>query len=199
MGQRKKEEKALRILFATVAFLVVYQILHLIDHIAQYVQRYVYGIWPAPALFEGLLNASDTTIHLWLNAIEYAAFIVLLFSFKESQLKNLSKLHPSKVTPLAIATATILFLVGFQSIHVIDHIAQYIQYYTFGMDPAPGVFQGVFNETDTVVHLYVNGAIILAVFAVWASLGKLNRWKIINPVVFNDAERADDVQKPTMQ
>ncbi|MGH9909637.1 MAG: hypothetical protein ACRD32_03270 [Nitrososphaerales archaeon] len=161
------------------------------DHIAQYVQRYVFGIWPAPALFQGLLNATDTTVHLWLNGIEYVAFIVLWFSFKESKIKESinTKLNPTKLKHLLIATYAILFLVIFQTLHVIDHIVQYVQLYTLGIDPAPGVFQGLFSETDTVVHLWVNGAMILAVFVIWASLNALERWKIVKPVVFIDEDR----------
>jgi len=183
----RTRNQAVRILFCTIAFLVIYTILHMIDHIAQYVQRYMFGIWPAPALFQGLLNASDTTVHLWLNGIEYVAFIVLWFSFREAQLKQSisTKLSPNKLKHLTIAASAILFLVVFQTLHVIDHIVQYVQYYSLGIDPAPGVFQGLFSETDTVVHLWVNGAIILAVFMVWASLSALQRWKIINPVVFS--------------
>jgi hypothetical protein len=195
----KTKEQALAILFCTIAFLVIYQILHMIDHIAQYVQRYMFGIWPAPALFEGLLNASDTTIHLWLNGIEYVAFLVLWFSFREAQLKESTNIrsNPTRLKHLLIATSTILFLVIFQTMHVIDHILQYVQYYTFGIDPAPGVFQGLFSETDTTVHLWVNGALILGVFVVWASLSALHRWKIVKPVIFShEGSTHEGVSRP---
>ena len=188
MGQIKAKQQAVGIVFCSIAFLVIYESLHLIDHILQYVQKYALGMSSPPALFEGLLNASDTTVHLWLNVIEYVAIIVLWFAFKQAILNETIKtrLSQTKRKHLIIATVAILFLLVFQTLHVIDHIFQYVQLYELGIENPPALFEGAFNESDTVIHLWINGTLILGIFVVWASLNALQRWKIVKPVVFID-------------
>ena len=160
----------------------------MIDHILQYVQKYALGMSSPPALFEGLLNVSDTTVHLWLNVIEYAAIIVLWFSFKQAILNERIKtrLSQMKRKQLIIATVMILFLLIYQTLHVIDHVFQYVQLYELGIENPPALFEGAFNESDTVIHLWINATLILGIFVVLASLNALQRWKIVKPVVFID-------------
>ena len=75
----------------TILFLLVFQSLHMIDHSLQYIQRVLFGIDNAPGLFEGLLNANDTIIHIWLNIIDFIAIILLWTTFRESQLRELPR------------------------------------------------------------------------------------------------------------
>jgi hypothetical protein len=55
---------------------------------------------------------------------------------------------------------TILFLIVYQSIHVIDHIFQYYQLYALKISPPPALFEGLFNESETIIHAWINGILI---------------------------------------
>lgn len=178
----KQKRTVTSLLFWTSLILVVYQVLHLIDHIAQYVQRYVFGIWPAPALFEGILDASDTEVHLWLNGIEYAGFLLLWALYRRAGFEQNHHIqsHRGKAITLRLLKYILLFLVVFQTFHVADHIVQWYQLFVLGRDSPPGIFQGLFNESDTVVHLWVNGILIFGVFLVFWNAHRLKLWKLGN-------------------
>lgn len=180
--------KALAIFTFTLFFLLVYQILHMVDHVLQYTQTYLMGIANPPALFEGLLNASDTTIHLWLNGIEWVAIAILWISFRESQVDQSISSNSKKQRPLSILMAAIFFLLIFQTLHVIDHLLQYVQLFTMGIEGPPGLFQGLFSETDRIIHLWVNGALILAIALTWVSFRDCQLRKIINPNIFVESQ-----------
>jgi len=181
------QSKPLNVLMFTIFFLLIYQTLHMIDHVLQYMQTYVMGISDPPALFEGVLRASDTTIHFWLNIIEWSAIAVLWVAFRESQVKqNIVVDTNSRTTrSLKILMGSIFFLVIFQTFHVIDHVLQYVQLYMIQYTisvGAPGLFQGLFSETDRIIHTWVNGALILAVIVVWAAFRSCQVQRIISRV-----------------
>ena len=85
---------ALKVLQYTVVFLVIYQSLHVLDHILQYYELYVLRINPPRAIFEGLFNESDTKIHLWINGILIVSSFVVLITFIKSK-AILSPLAPN--------------------------------------------------------------------------------------------------------
>jgi hypothetical protein len=74
----------INILSYSILFLIVYQTLHMIDHLLQYYELYFLKMSPPPGLFEGLFNASDTKVHLWLNGIEYVVILIIAISFFKS-------------------------------------------------------------------------------------------------------------------
>jgi prenyltransferase beta subunit len=175
--------------FYAVLFLAIYQTVHMVDHVLQYMQGLVFGLEKPLGIFEGLLDASDTVVHLWLNGIEYVAIVLLWISFREIQLKNAgdtrsilnlkNKLAPAGSIPLRVLTIAIFFLLIFQSLHIGDHVLQYIQKFMLGINSPPGVFQGLFSESDTKIHLWVNFFIFLAVIAVWISFREAQLRQII--------------------
>jgi hypothetical protein len=175
--------------FYAVLFLAVYQTIHMIDHVLQYMQGLVFGLEKPLGIFEGLLDASDTLVHIWLNGIEYVAIIVLWISFRQIQLKNSdaaksafnheNRLERVKLTPITMLTIALFFLLIFQSLHIGDHSLQYIQKFMLGINSPPGVFQGLFNESDTKIHLWVNFFILLAVIIIWISFRECQLLRII--------------------
>ncbi|TLX69094.1 MAG: hypothetical protein E6L03_01280 [Thaumarchaeota archaeon] len=158
---------ALKVLQYSILFLVVYQSLHVLDHILQYYELYVLGINPPPAIFEGLFNASDTKVHLWLNMIEHATFILILTSlYLTYRYLRRVRGYVRKSIALKVLQYSILFLVIYQSLHVLDHILQYYELYVLGINPPPAIFEGLFNESDTKIHLWINGILIVSSFVV---------------------------------
>lgn len=184
---------SLAIFTLTLFFLLVYTTVHMVDHVLQYIQTYIMGIANPPALFEGILNASDTTIHLWLNTIEWAAMALLWVSFRESQIEQsiITKLNSKKPRVLSILMAVIFGLLIFQTFHEIDHILQYVQLYVlqYTIDVgAPGLFQGLFSETDRIIHAWINGIIILAIVVLWASFRNCQLKGVVKPVTSSSEE-----------
>jgi hypothetical protein len=164
---------ALKVLQYLVAFMVIYQSLHVLDHILQYYELYVLRINPPPAIFEGLFNASDTNVHLWLNFVEYATFILILitiymtYRYTEKIRGKLQKSFSFRVLQY-----TVIFLVVYQTLHVLDHILQYYQQYQLGINSPPAIFEGLFNESDTKIHLWINGILVVSSFVVLTSFIK---------------------------
>lgn len=160
---------AYNILQYAIIFLVVYQTLHLIDHILQYYQFYILHIFPPPALFEGLFNASDTKIHLWLNVIEYITIVLIALSFylTYAHFKKIHGGYVRKSHTLRILKFTIIFLVIYQTLHVLDHTVQYYQLYVQGVTSPPALFEGLFNESDTKIHLWINAILITSSFTIF--------------------------------
>jgi hypothetical protein len=158
---------ALKVLQYSVLFLVIYQTLHVLDHILQYYELYVIGINPPPAIFEGLFNASDTNVHLWLNIIEYATFILILTALYLTYryLRRVRGYVP-KSFALKVLQYSVLFLVIYQTLHVLDHILQYYELYVIGINPPPAIFEGLFNESDAKIHLWINGILVVSSFVV---------------------------------
>lgn len=160
---------AYNILQYAIIFLVIYQTLHLIDHVLQYYQFYVLRIFPPPALFEGLFNASDTKIHLWLNVIEYITIVLIAVSFYMTY-AYVKKIHGGfvrKPHSLRILEYIIIFLVIYQTLHVLDHIVQYYQLYLLGIASPPALFEGLFNESDTKIHLWINAILMTSSFTIF--------------------------------
>ena len=165
-----KPSTYINIMFYTILFLIVYQSLHMTDHLLQYYERYVLKMSPPPGLFEGLFNASDTTVHLWLNGIEYVVILIIAISFFKSF--RFIKMNQHRPYSLLILQYTIIFLAIYQSLHVIDHIFQYYQLYVLKMSSPPALFEGAFNESDTIIHAWINGILIVSSFTIWIAFSR---------------------------
>lgn len=148
--------------------LIIYQIVHFTDHILQYLQYKVLSLSFAPGLFEGILNASDTIIHLWLNVLEFGLIVIIWLAFRNLQLNWYRIQFGTKNSAnLKIILLSIFFLLAFQAIHVSDHILQYVQKFIFKIEGPPAIFQGISGESDAVTHLYINGVLLGAILIIW--------------------------------
>jgi hypothetical protein len=123
-----------------------------------------------PGLFEGLFNASDTKIHLWLNGIEYVVILVIAVSFFKSF--RFIKMNQHRPYSIIILQYTIIFLAVYQTLHVIDHLFQYYQLYVLKISPPPALFEGAFNESDTIIHAWINGILIVSSFTIWIAFSR---------------------------
>src|SRR5919198_1946652 len=166
---------SLRILEYAIMFLVIYQTLHMVDHLLQYYESYVLNISNPPGLFEGLFNASSPKVHLWLNSIEYVTILIIGISFlgKVRPIEKLkSELQQRRAYSIRILECVIIFLVIYQTLHVIDHAVQYYQRYILNISDPPAVFKGLFNESNTVIHAWINGILIISTFTIWIAFKK---------------------------
>jgi hypothetical protein len=123
-----------------------------------------------PGLFEGLFNVSDTKIHLWLNGIEYVVILVIAVSFFKSF--RFIKMNQHRPYSIIILQYTIIFLAVYQTLHVIDHLFQYYQLYVLKISPPPALFEGAFNESDTIIHAWINGILIVSSFTIWIAFSR---------------------------
>src|SRR5919198_2501083 len=168
---------SLRILEYAIMFLVIYQTLHMVDHLLQYYESYVLNISNPPGLFEGLFNASSPKVHLWLNSIEYVTILIIGISFLGKvrpieKLKSGLQQRPRPIYSIRILECVIIFLVIYQTLHVIDHAVQYYQQYILNISNPPALFKGLFNESNTVIHAWINGILIISTFTIWIAFKK---------------------------
>jgi hypothetical protein len=47
---------------------------------------------------------------------------------------------------------------------MIDLLLQYYESYVLNISDPPGLFEGLFNESDTVIHAWINGILIISTF-----------------------------------
>lgn len=165
-----KPSTYISIMFYAILFLIVYQSLHMTDHLLQYYERYVLKMSSQPGLFEGFFNASDTKVHLWLNGIEYVVILVIAISFFKSF--RFIKMNQHRPYSIVILQYTIIFLAVYQTLHVIDHGFQYYQLYVLKISPPPALFEGAFNESDTIIHAWINGILIVSSFTIWIAFSR---------------------------
>ena len=166
---------SLRILEYAIIFLVIYQTLHMIDHLLQYYESYVLNIFNPAGLFEGLFNASTPKVHLWLNSIEYVTILIIGISFlaKVRPIEKFkSEVQQRRPYSIRILEYAIIFLVIYQTLHVIDHVIQYYQRYVLNISGPPALFEGLFNESDTIIHAWINGILIISTFTIWIAFKK---------------------------
>jgi fumarate reductase subunit D len=167
---------SLRILEYAIMFLVIYQTLHMIDHLLQYYESYVLNISNPPGLFEGLFDASSPKVHLWLNSIEYVTILIIGISFL-GKVRPIEKLkgglqQQRRPYSIRILEYVIIFLIIYQTLHVIDHAVQYYQRYILNISDPPAVFKGLFNESNTIIHAWINGILIISTFTIWIAFKK---------------------------
>jgi|SRR5919109_734718 hypothetical protein len=75
--------------------------------------------------------------------------------------------RPLLRSSIRILEYAILFLVVYQTLHVIDHGVQYYQKYVLNISNPPALFEGAFNESDTIIHAWINGILIISTFTIW--------------------------------
>ena len=98
-----------------------------------------------------------------------------LLASKEQRVKKENEVifrRPLPPYSLRILEYAIMFLVIYQTLHVIDHAVQYYQKYILNISDPPALFKGLFNESNTVIHAWINGILIISTFTIWIAFKK---------------------------
>jgi hypothetical protein len=99
----------------------------------------------------------------------------MLGSKEDELVKKENKVIASRQPPsysIRILEYAIIFLVTYQTLHMIDHVLQYYQLYVLNISGPPALFEGLFNESDTVIHAWINGVLIISTFTIWIAFKK---------------------------
>lgn len=146
--------------FRFYAGVVVLQGLHMVEHVAQAIQRYGLG-WPA-AHAHGLIGFLDLElVHLIYNGL-------LLFALYGLWL--VGRRHLSQL-PLIPYTLFLTVLVV-QSYHIVEHIVKFVQHLQRGIQGTPGIL-GPFFVSTLWFHFWMNLVVMLLTaipfIALWRS------------------------------
>jgi hypothetical protein len=131
---------------------VAIQGLHVIEHIIQLLQVFVIGVPDDEAL--GLLGyafqvqGTEEWLHLVFNASYLIALYVLLF--------QLSRLTPW-VIPAWAFWAFVIWGVGLETWHMVEHIVIIAHVLQHSGCPCPGIGDAALGVSDTVLHFFYNG------------------------------------------
>ena len=102
-------------------------------------------------------------------------YSIHMLASKEQRVKKENEVifsRPLLPYSLRILEYAIMFLVIYQTLHVIDHAVQYYQRYILNISDPPALFKGLFNESNTVIHAWINGILIISTFTVWIAFKK---------------------------
>jgi hypothetical protein len=139
---------------------VLIQGIHVVEHVIQLVQVYLLGVAEDDAL--GLLGyvfqfqGTEEWLHLLFNASYLAALYVLLFPLR--------RLTPG-IVPAWAFWAFVVWGVGLESWHVVEHLVIIANVLRNSGCPCPGIGDRALGITDTVLHFGYNAAAFTALLA----------------------------------
>lgn len=140
---------------AFIALVVVIQGIHVIEHIIQLAQVYLFRVADDDAL--GLLGSvfSFQGTEEWLHFVFNVSFLAALYVL----LIPLSRMVPERLPAWAFWSFAILS-VALESWHVIEHIVIITNVIRNDGCPCPGIGDRVLGVTDTVLHFFYNAVAI---------------------------------------
>jgi hypothetical protein len=137
---------------------VIIQAVHMVEHVAQVVQKFVLDVTPA----HGLIGQLDLEqVHFAFNLLYLTTLIVVMVGwlYYGSQICNKQK----------ILGAMLIATVAVQSYHMVEHSVKLAQFISTGMQGTPGIagmhFDGV------IFHAVMNAAVFLPVVVVFFCAG----------------------------
>lgn len=144
------------------ALTVLIQALHMVEHVAQVIQKFVLHIAPA----HGLIGALDLEqIHFGFNVLYLATLVVVMVGWFHfgSQLCNRQK----ALAAILIGTVTL------QSYHMLEHSVKLAQFIATGMQGTPGL-TGMHLD-GVIFHALMTTAVFVPVVVVFFCAGLHNK------------------------
>ncbi len=142
--------------------LVTFQSFHMVEHAMLFIQAYVEGLVKPTGILELLFNDTLVQVHFVFNLILYAFLLLALMLYNQARGDRAWLLNPiPKLRKNILLFDFALYgLFVFQTVHMFDHSLQYLQYYVLGTVNPNGLFGQFINESNIVIHLFVNGIIL---------------------------------------
>ena len=145
---------------------VVIQGVHVVEHIIQLLQVYVYGVPDDDAL--GLLGyvfafqGTEEWLHLAFNTAYVLSLCALVFPLRELALR--------RVVPAWAFWVFLVGGVGFESWHLVEHLVIIANVVRNSGCPCPGIGDRALDVTDTQLHFVYNAIAYAATLAPLPSL-----------------------------
>ena len=140
------------------ALTVLIQALHMVEHVAQVIQKFVLEIAPA----HGLIGALDLEqIHFAFNVVYLTTLAVVMVGwfYFGSQLSSRHK----ALAAILIAT------VALQSYHMVEHSVKLAQFLATGIQGTPGI--AGMHIDGVIFHALMNTAVFVPVVVVFFGAG----------------------------
>jgi len=140
------------------ALTIIIQALHMLEHVAQVLQKFVFHIVPA----HGLIGQLDLEqVHFAFNLVYLTTLIVVMVGwlYFGSQLCSKHKL----------LSAMLIGTVAVQSYHMVEHSVKLAQFISTGMQGTPGIAGMHFDAV--IFHALMNTAVFLPVVVVFFCAG----------------------------
>jgi hypothetical protein len=130
---------------------VIIQGVHVFEHVVQLAQVYLFGVADDDAL--GILGYffQFQGTEEWLHLVFNSAYLLALYLL----VRPLRALTPS-VVPLHAFAAFLVFSVGLETWHVVEHGVIISNVIANGGCPCPGIGDAALGITDTVLHFFYN-------------------------------------------
>lgn len=140
------------------ALTVVIQAVHLVEHVAQVMQKFVFHVAPAHGLI-GQLDLEE--VHFAFNLLYLIALTVVMVGwlYYGSQLCSKQK----------VLLAMLIGTVAVQGYHMVEHSVKLAQFISTGMQGTPGIVGMHFD--GVIFHALMNTAVFLPVVVVFFCAG----------------------------
>jgi uncharacterized membrane protein YfhO len=140
------------------ALTVVIQAVHLVEHVAQVMQKFVFHVAPAHGLI-GQLDLEE--VHFAFNLLYLIALTVVMVGwlYYGSQLCSKQK----------VLSAMLIGTVAVQGYHMLEHSVKLAQFISTGMQGTPGIVGMHFD--GVIFHALMNTAVFLPVVVVFFCAG----------------------------
>jgi hypothetical protein len=137
---------------------LIIQAVHMAEHVAQIMQKFLFDITPA----HGLIGQLDLEqVHFAFNLLYLSTLIVVIVGwfYYGSQLRSKRKLFAA----MLIATVAV------QTYHMAEHFVKLAQFIATGMQGTPGIVGMYFDPV--IFHALMNTAVFLPVVVVFFGAG----------------------------
>ncbi len=158
--------RSLKIIYAILVGVVAFQTFHMVEHAMLYIQFYVQGITRPTAIVEALFNDTVPVVHFYFNLIVWIAFLGIFGLYYRAKRSRRTGLTTAAGTPQGhsrIVIFEVILWAGviFQTVHMSDHILQLYQFSVLGIAGPKGLFGQFIDDTNIVIHLWLNGALLV--------------------------------------
>ena len=140
------------------ALTIIIQALHMVEHVAQVLQKFAFHIAPA----HGLIGQLDLEqVHFAFNLVYLTTLVVVMVGwlYYGSQLCSKRKL----------LSAMLIGTVAVQSYHMVEHSVKLAQFISTGMQGTPGIAGMHFDAV--IFHAVMNTAVFMPVVVVFFCAG----------------------------
>ena len=144
---------------AFYASVVIIQAIHVVEHIIQLIQVYVFSVPEDDAL--GLLGyvlefqGTEEWLHLGFNSVYFLGLAMILIGILRSP-------RARAAVPLPALLAFLLFGVWLEGWHVVEHLVIIGNVIANDGCPCPGIVDAALGLTDTILHFGYNAVAFTA-------------------------------------
>lgn len=141
--------------FMILIIAILVQSFHMIEHVAQLIQKFVLNSSSAHGILGASLDLEP--IHFVYNLIYLSLTVLLFLGFKNTSIKNMKFTY-----------GLIVFVLVFQSWHFIEHVVKLDQHFVEGCLSCPGILGNYYDLI--ILHFIYNTIAFVPLVIVYSNL-----------------------------